>query len=143
MTNNKFIKFFLNNIGIFLLILILAIGYLLTKLNQRNNLIKIRNSHVFVTGYIGNFQKAGFRQSDYFEFHYKFNGILFKKSDLSKVYLNDFKNYFINKKFPVILNPSNPEDGEMLIFRPEFKKYGYEQPDSLIWVNELQKKEIF
>ncbi|MCP9761802.1 hypothetical protein [Lacihabitans soyangensis] len=132
-------EFISRNRGTVIYLILLLTGFLMTKWNQKKHYNNTIDSPVFVTGYTLAFEKAGYRQSDYFRFQYKYKGTLYEKSDLSNVYINDYNKFFNGKPFPVILNPKFPDNGEMLFFRTDFEKYGYRQPDSLLWVNNYKK----
>ena len=121
------------------LFLFILFAFLLTRINDYINWSRIMRAHQFVNGKTLYFEKAGYRQSDYFKISYTCNKIEYKKSQLAIFLNNDFENYFKNKQFPVIVNPEFPEDGEMLIFKYDFEKYGYVQPDSLSWVNKYER----
>lgn len=136
-TNIK--KKIVQNLGTSIFVFFMVIALIITKWNQHSHQNKIENSHIFINGYATSFEKAGYRQSDYYKFRYIFKAKNYNVSDLAKMYVNDFEKYFVSKPFPVILNQKYPEDGQMLIFSSDFEKYGYKQPDSLKWVNKYER----
>ncbi|MES2836351.1 MAG: hypothetical protein V4667_02420 [Bacteroidota bacterium] len=72
-------------------------------------------------------------------FGYKFQdekGTVYK--DSKKVRFHDLE-IFLRKNFPVIYNPQNLRENEILMTKEEFENYGLNLPDSLKWTQGLRK----
>jgi hypothetical protein len=69
-----------------------------------------------------------------FTFHYK--GKIIKGSTMlttSQISVGDCNFYLRGKYFPVIFQTNDPNNSELLITQRDFKRYGYNFPDSLEW----------
>jgi hypothetical protein len=69
-------------------------------------------------------------------FFYEFNdenGILFKNSN--EEILNNY-NFFLQRSFPVIYDPIDPSNNQILITKDDFESYKVVYPDSLDWVEQ-------
>ncbi len=81
----------------------------------------------------------------FYHFNYKNEGYLghidIKSPLLSPKSIFTYNNcadYFLNKHFPIAIDPENPSNNKILITPDEFKAFGYSFPDSLNWVLSLE-----
>jgi hypothetical protein len=55
------------------------------------------------------------------------------KSD-NQLDLDDVDRLLVNKTFPLILFPSDPNNNDLLLFKEDFERYNLAYPDSLKWI---------
>lgn len=60
--------------------------------------------------------------------------------ETTEISVYDVQTHIINKRFPVIYNPSNPSISSLLITPKDFSRFGYSFPDSLTWVLQYFKE---
>lgn len=66
-------------------------------------------------------------------YEYKINNQLYEGMS-QKIFYCDFETTFKGKYFPIVYSTKNPEKSIILISPRDFKRWGYEFPDSLMWV---------
>ena len=132
------LKYNLPNIAslIFLFFLIFIIVKVLYKGNQ------LKKYGIVITGKIvlitkNNNVKGGGGSS--IKYNYSYDNSDYIDFSANSGTLNDYENDFINKFFPVLLNPKTKES-VILIFKDDFEEYNVPFPDSLNWVEDKLKK---
>ena len=69
------------------------------------------------------------------KYEYHVNSVLIKRSSTRRrLGVNICNEYFVGRTFPMVYNPDNHELTALLIEPDDFKRFGYEFPDSLKWV---------
>jgi len=104
---------------------------------------QLSHSHSLSSGYALQCSAGGKGATGYVDFSFKLNGKSINTScalDESEISIYDCQTYLAGKYFPVIYNPDNPSNAKMLMSVNDFKKYGYDFPDSLHWVLNYIKK---
>lgn len=116
------------------IIVLFIIGFfvIIAFYNQRqvNNL---KNNHEITLGQITKFYRH-LKQTS----RYDYNFFVGKEKYSGSYTVVECHNEFVNKKFPVIYNPSDPTKNEMLIFYSDFEKYSEVYPDSINWANKYR-----
>ena len=94
---------------------------------------KLKNNHKITSGRITKYHKQ-IKASWWYKYEFYVGP---KKFDGSYSVV-EFNNEFINKNFPVIYNPSDPTENQMLIFYEDFEKYAEVYPDSIRWATKYK-----
>ena len=94
---------------------------------------KLKNNHKTTSGHITKIAKHPKQQ---YNLEYEF--FVDSKKHTGSYSIVEFNNVFEDKNFPVIYDPSDPEENEMLVFYEDFEKYSEVYPDSIRWATKYK-----
>ncbi len=94
---------------------------------------KLKNNHKTTWGHVTKIAKHPKQQ---YNLEYEF--FIDSKKYTGTYSIVEYNNIFVNKNFPVIYNPADPEENEMLLFYEDFEKYSEVYPDSIRWATKYK-----
>jgi hypothetical protein len=124
------------------ILLAICLAGVLWGITRRTNLEK---NHKFSVAYTYDCSSGGRGNGGgiYIDYIITLDGKKYKSSSrylTDEISIDDCRNYFIFKTFPVAYSPSNPSNSQLLIRPKDFEHFGVSFPDSLAWVLKFIKK---
>ena len=89
---------------------------------------KLKNDHKTTTGHITKIIKHPKQQ-----YVLKYEFFISSEKYSGSYNMVEYYSELLNTNFPVIYNPSDPTENEILIFYEDFEKYSEVYPDSIRW----------
>jgi hypothetical protein len=119
-----------NRIGALCFIVIIAVLFF----KDRNDKIQLRDQGVVSKAKI--ISQMVTKSTLLIKYSFVYNKTSYENSKGAKeLNYSDVRQFLINREFPLILLPENPDNNELLIFKHDFQKYNLPYPDSLKWIS--------